>query len=300
MYVLHVPKCASVPFCYPAGRYVILGPATAYQTHMTKKQRLIESAGQGLPVALCPAPIQQELALPSGFVCRPFATTHTVPSQGYVLYSQRKRLRAELQGRSQEEIRDARLAGQDVTEQFEVPEVAFTGDTTAAFLDEPAGLPPTAVHETTFPDSDIVMSSVQSAVAMPSPEPTNEDGGDVLPLSTNADVTAPQADGSVQAAAGRAATRSQEVSLLEDVLRAKLLIMELTFLDDSVSVEQARGKGHMHIADFVANAHRFQNEAILLVHFSARYNRKQIVEALNTWLPPALRAKCVPFLNGIP
>jgi len=144
------------------------------------------------------------------------------------------------------------------------------------------------------------MSSVQSAVAMPSPEPTNEDGGDVLPLSTNADVTAPQADGSVQAAAGRAATRSQEVSLLEDVLRAKLLIMELTFLDDSVSVEQARGKGHMHIADFVANAHRFQNEAILLVHFSARYNRKQIVEALNTWLPPALRAKCVPFLNGIP
>jgi len=90
---------------------------------MTKKQRLIESAGQGLPVALCPAPIQQELALPSGFVCRPFATTHTVPSQGYVLYSQRKRLRAELQGRSQEEIRDARLAGQDVTEQFEVPEV---------------------------------------------------------------------------------------------------------------------------------------------------------------------------------
>eukprot|EP00955_Chlamydomonas_euryale_P091569 364634-Chlamydomonas_euryale.AAC.5 len=28
----------------------------------------------------------QELALPSGFVCRPFATTHTVPSQGYVLY----------------------------------------------------------------------------------------------------------------------------------------------------------------------------------------------------------------------
>eukprot|EP00955_Chlamydomonas_euryale_P091571 364634-Chlamydomonas_euryale.AAC.7 len=213
-------------------------------------------------------------------------------------------------------------------------QVAFTGDTTAAFLDEPAGLPPTAVHETTFPDSDIVMSSVQSAVAMPSPEPTNEDGGDVLPLSTNADVTAPQADGSVQAAAGRAATRSQEVSLLEDVLRAKLLIMELTFLDDSVSVEQARGKGHMHIADFVANAHRFQtpinvtcghcmdkvarcqatsylsslgppcyalqNEAILLVHFSARYNRKQIVEALNTWLPPALRAKCVPFLNGIP
>lgn len=43
-----------------------------------------------------------------------------------------------------------------------------------------------------------------------------------------------------------------------DVLRAKLLIMELTFLDDDVTVEEAREKGHMHIADFVANAHRFQ------------------------------------------
>lgn len=34
--------------------------------------------------------------------------------------------------------------------------------------------------------------------------------------------------------------------------------MELTFLDDDVTVEEAREKGHMHIADFVANAHRFQ------------------------------------------
>jgi ribonuclease Z len=34
--------------------------------------------------------------------------------------------------------------------------------------------------------------------------------------------------------------------------------MELTFIDDRVSVEDARAKGHMHIADFVANSHRFQ------------------------------------------
>ena len=38
----------------------------------------------------------------------------------------------------------------------------------------------------------------------------------------------------------------------------QLLIMELTFIDDRVSVEAARARGHMHIADFVANAHRFQ------------------------------------------
>lgn len=106
---------------------------------------------------------------------------------------------------------------------------------------------------------------------------------------------------------------------------------------------QARARGHMHIADFILHAHRFQvgggsgrgsgmavlllalctpvartratmcvparaintlclsfwqNEAILLIHFSPRYKQSEIVDALNQNLPPALRAKCVPFLNG--
>ena len=41
-----------------------------------------------------------------------------------------------------------------------------------------------------------------------------------------------------------------------------------------------------------------QNEAILLVHFSSRYSRQQILEALDMWLPPALRARGVPLLHG--
>lgn len=45
--------------------------------------------------------------------------------------------------------------------------------------------------------------------------------------------------------------------VVADALRARVLLMELTFLDD-VEVDEARGKGHMHIADFVANAHKFQ------------------------------------------
>lgn len=42
------------------------------------------------------------------------------PPQGYVLYSERKKLKAELQGRTQAEIRDLRLAGQEVTDTFTV------------------------------------------------------------------------------------------------------------------------------------------------------------------------------------
>ncbi|MEW5308789.1 MAG: hypothetical protein WDW38_000720 [Sanguina aurantia] len=174
---------------------------------------------------LIPLDVGEDLVLPGGHITRPFKTTHSIPSQGYVVYSQRKKLKAALQGMKPDEIRDLRLSGVDVTDTFEIPEIAFTGDTTADFLNEPG-------------------------------------------------------------------------KMLEDVLRARLLIIEMSFIDDDVTVEQARGKGHMHIANFAAHAHRFHNEAILLIHFSSRYKRAAIEEALNTHLPPALRAKCVPFLNG--
>jgi ribonuclease Z len=54
----------------------------------------------------------------------------------------------------------------------------------------------------------------------------------------------------------------------------------------------------MHVADFVARAHKFQNEAILLVHFSSRYSMATIQDAIATNLPPSLAARCTPFLNG--
>ena len=41
-----------------------------------------------------------------------------------------------------------------------------------------------------------------------------------------------------------------------------------------------------------------QNEAILLIHFSARYTAAQILELLDERLPPALRSKCTPLLAG--
>lgn len=63
-------------------------------------------------------------------------------------------------------------------------------------------------------------------------------------------------------------------------------------------VVQARERGHMHVTDLVVHAHKFHNEAILLIHFSPRYKRQEILQALDTNLPPALRAKCIPFLNG--
>jgi ribonuclease Z len=45
---------------------------------------------------------------------------------------------------------------------------------------------------------------------------------------------------------------------------------------------------------------QFHNEAILLVHFSPRYKRAEILAALDANMPAGLRAKCTPMLNGFP
>jgi ribonuclease Z len=86
----------------------------------------------------------------------------------------------------------------------------------------------------------------------------------------------------------------------EDVVRrAKLSIFEVTFVDDRVSIASAREKGHLHLDEVVARAGDFECEAILMTHFSARYNARQIRAALDERLPASLRARTTPLLNRI-
>ena len=83
-----------------------------------------------------------------------------------------------------------------------------------------------------------------------------------------------------------------------DALRARRLIMEVTFLDERVSVEQCRSKGHIHLQEVVERARLFENEAILFSHFSARYRRHEIDALLDERLPPDLRLRVQPLLTG--
>jgi ribonuclease Z len=88
-----------------------------------------------------------------------------------------------------------------------------------------------------------------------------------------------------------------EVVEREEVVRtAKLLILEVTFLDDRVSVADARDKGHVHLDEVCARADLFQNEALLFTHFSARYGPAEIRRILAERLPASLRDRVVPFV----
>lgn len=76
-----------------------------------------------------------EIELSRENVVTVFQTTHTVPSVGYVVWDRRRKLKPELSGRPQNEIRELATSGADVTHEVRVPVVCYTGDTAPAGLD---------------------------------------------------------------------------------------------------------------------------------------------------------------------
>ena len=80
-----------------------------------------------------------------------------------------------------------------------------------------------------------------------------------------------------------------------ELLRARTLIMECTFLDERKSLEAARAGCHIHLDEVVERADQFANEHVVLMHFSQIYRPDEIPGILDARLPPALRAKVIPF-----
>ena len=141
-----------------------------------------------------------------------FATEHTVPSVGYVVWDRRRKLKPELVGTPEDEIRKRRMAGEDVTNDVEKPLVCYVGDTAPAGLD---GYPP--------------------------------------------------------------------------VYEARVLITEMTFFRPEHRKQKIHKFGHTHLDDILERADKFQNELIILAHFSTRYHKRQTRHAVNQKLPESLK-----------
>ncbi len=76
-----------------------------------------------------------EIELSRENVITVFATSHTIPSVGYVVWDRRMKLKEEYLGLPGDRIRDLRQSGVAVTREVRVPLVAYTGDTSPAGLD---------------------------------------------------------------------------------------------------------------------------------------------------------------------
>ncbi|XP_076904701.1 tRNase Z TRZ2, chloroplastic-like [Bidens hawaiensis] len=90
-----------------------------------------------LNVDLVALDVGETYELRNDLVVRPFKTYHVIPSQGYVIYSVRKKLKKQyihLKGR---EIEKKKKSGVEITDIILSPEVAFTGDTSSEFLLDP-------------------------------------------------------------------------------------------------------------------------------------------------------------------
>src|SRR5262249_58191162 len=68
----------------------------------------------------------QEFDLSREHVVTAFATTHTIPSRGYMVWDRRHKLKDEYVGLPGEKIRDLRLSGVSVTREVRVPLFAYT------------------------------------------------------------------------------------------------------------------------------------------------------------------------------
>lgn len=77
--------------------------------------------------------------------------------------------------------------------------------------------------------------------------------------------------------------------------RARVLILECTFLDDRKPVPVARAGCHIHLDEILERADRFENEALVLMHFSQSYKPREVHEILARRCPPALRDRIVAF-----
>ncbi|TWT37057.1 ribonuclease Z [Posidoniimonas corsicana] len=88
-----------------------------------------------MPVELIAIQPDQEIELSRELVVTTTATTHTVPSIGFVVWDRRKKLKDEYVGLEGHEIRDLRQAGTEITREVRTPLIAYLGDSSPPGLD---------------------------------------------------------------------------------------------------------------------------------------------------------------------
>jgi ribonuclease Z len=216
----HLDHLASIPVYVSRRRMMKMEPPRVYlpAESVENVQRMLHAwqrLDRGrMAVDLVGVRPGDEIELSREHVVTAFATKHTVPSVGYVVWDRRKKLKPEYQGRTGEEIRELRLAGAEVTQEVRVPILCYVGDSAPAGLD---AYPP--------------------------------------------------------------------------LYEATVLITEMTFFRPEHRKEKIHKFGHTHLDDIVERADRFQNELIILSHFSTRYHERQIRAAVERRFPPSLASR---------
>ena len=76
-----------------------------------------------------------------------------------------------------------------------------------------------------------------------------------------------------------------------DILKAQVLITEMTFFRPEHRKEKIHKFGHMHLDDILDRADRFENELVILSHLSTRTHEGQARQAIKNRLPDELQKR---------
>ena len=116
----------------------------------------VELERQRTPYDLVALKEDQPLELKNNIFLRGFATEHTCPSFGYVVSEKRTKLKPEFAELPQEKLKELKLRGVEITRSFEIPLLAYTGDTAPGphLLREDVRKAQTIIAECTFFEPD--------------------------------------------------------------------------------------------------------------------------------------------------
>lgn len=175
---------------------------------------------QRSPYRVVPLAPDSETEIKRNHYLRAFATTHTVPSLGYVAVERRNKLRPDLVGLPQEQLIELKNKGQEITHAVEIPLVCFTGDTAMGpHFDRP------------------------------------------------------------------------------DVLEAKVLITECTFVEPGHRKRAAIGK-HLHLDDIIDLLDRCKAEAVVVTHLSRRTHIAAARDHMDKQIPAKHRDRVFLLMDG--
>ena len=137
----HLDHIVSLPVYVARRRMMKMEPPVIYMPEMAiepieKILKLFTRLDRGrMPCDLRPIKAGDEIELSREHVVTVSATTHTVPSFGFVVWERRRKLKQEYIGLPGDKIRDLRLAGTEVTAEQRIPVFAYLGDSSPEGLD---------------------------------------------------------------------------------------------------------------------------------------------------------------------
>lgn len=137
----HLDHIAALPVYVARRRLMKMSPPTIYlpEHAIEPFERILRLFtrldGGRLPCRFVGIKPGDEIELSREHVVTVSATEHRVPSLGFIVWDRRRKLKAEYQNLSGDQIRDLRLNGAEVTDEVRVPILAYVGDTAPGGLD---------------------------------------------------------------------------------------------------------------------------------------------------------------------